>query len=292
MTKFFKDGGFKGRIIKVICFLLALTVIICIWQYLSEHFYPRIGVIPSPLKTLATVRSEMAKDSFFKAVFGTLSRSIISFVYAFVPAFILAALSHIFKPLKQFFNPFIAICRAMPTIALIFIIILIVGTEKLPLLIALLVVFPLVYENIYAAFENVDKSLLAMANVFKVGRLRQITGIYLPAILPYIFSSVIAGFGLNIKVVIAAEVMGLPSMSIGYLILVANQRMDFTISFAWLAIAVVLSYLCETVLKIISRFSMPYIYPDRKILKTYCKKAFHKVKGLVGAIKAKGGTGR
>jgi NitT/TauT family transport system permease protein len=162
----------------------------------------------------------------------------------------------------------------MPTIALILILLLTVGSAMLPIVVSFLVVFPLCYQNMHTAVSEIDKKLILMAKVFKVPAARQISGIYLPAMLPYIFSSVIAGFGLNIKVVISAEVMGLPSMSIGYLILSAKQGFNFGLSFAWLVIAVVVSLICEVALYGISRLCMPYRYPDLKII----KKAIRKVK--------------
>jgi len=106
-------------------------------------------------------------------------------------------------------------------------------------------------------------------------------GIYIPAMLPFVFSSIIAGFGLNIKVVISAEVMGLPSMSIGYLILSARQGFNFGVSFAWLVIAVVLSLICECILRLIKRLCMPYKYPDSKIIKGFV------IKMLTGRRKPK-----
>ncbi|MDR0219821.1 MAG: ABC transporter permease subunit, partial [Lachnospiraceae bacterium] len=155
-------------------------------------------------------------------------------------------------------NPFIVLCRSMPTMALVLILLLAVGSDLLPVVVACLVVFPLCYENMRAAINETDKMLITMAKAFKVPKWRQITGIYLPAMLPYIFSSIIAGFGLNIKVVISAEVMGLPSMSIGYMILSAKQSVNFGVSFAWLVIAVILSLICETVLRLVGRLCMPW----------------------------------
>lgn len=164
-------------------------------------------------------------------------------------------------------NPFIALCRSMPTMALVLILLLAVRSAMLPTAVAFLVVFPLCYENMLAAISETDKKLITMAKVFKIPKWRQVTGIYIPAMLPFVFSSIIAGFGLNIKVVISAEVMGLPSMSIGYLILSARQGFNFGVSFAWLAIAVILSLVCECILQLVKRLCMPYKYPDLKIIK-------------------------
>jgi NitT/TauT family transport system permease protein len=257
---------------------LSLAVILVAWQIVSDRFYSGSGIIPPPSKVIETIAAEMKKPTFAAAIFNTLGKSLFSFVLSFIPAFFFAALSRVFKPLKDFFNPFISICRAMPTMALVLILFLAFGSKTAPITVAFLVGFPLVYENIYAAFENVDKNLLVMADTFKVKKIRQIGGIYLPSILPYIFSSVIAGFGLNIKVIISAEVFGLSSMSVGYMILAARQGGDFSASFSWLVAAVILSFICESILKIISRLSMPFKYKDISNIKKFFGKLKTKLK--------------
>jgi NitT/TauT family transport system permease protein len=214
----------------------------------------------------------MRKESFFKAIFSTLERAFVSFFVSFFAASVLATLAYFQSFIGKMLNPFIVLCRSMPTMALVLILLLAVGSDMLPTVVAFLVVFPLCYENMRTAINETDKRLITMARVFKIPRWRQVTGIYLPAMLPFVFSSLIAGFGLNIKVVISAEVMGLPSMSIGHQILSAKQGFNFGVSFAWLVIAVVLSLICETVLRLIGRLCMPYKYPDYKIIKGLFRK--------------------
>ncbi|MDR2090628.1 MAG: ABC transporter permease subunit [Clostridiales bacterium] len=264
-----KQSEIKKNLLKIAATAFSAAVILVVWQIVSETFYKESGVVPSPLKVLETIAAEIEKPKFFAAVFNTLWKSFFSFALSFVPAFFFAALSHVFKPLRDFFRPFISLCRAMPTMALVLILLLVFGSKAVSAAVAFLVVFPLVYENIYAAFESVDKNILVMADTFKVKKIRQIKGIYLPAILPYVFSSVIAGFGLNIKVVISAEVFGISTTSVGGMILAAGQGFDFAASFAWLTIAVALSFFCETVLRVISRLSMPFLYPDLGRIKRF-----------------------
>jgi len=244
-------------------------IIIALWWILSETSHKQTGIIPTPLDTLRIIVEEMRKDSFLKAIFSTLERSLISFIISFFFASLLAVITHFKKVIGKLLNPFIVLCRSMPTLALILILLLVVGSEMLPTVVAFLVVFPLCFENMSAAIAETDNKLITMAKVFKIPRWRQITGIYVPSMLPYVFSSIIAGFGLNIKVVISAEVMGLPSMSVGYLILQAKQSFSFGVSFAWLVIAVILSLVCETVLRMIGRLCMPYKYPGIKRVFTW-----------------------
>jgi len=247
--------------------ILSLSIIVMVWWIIAETRFQQTGIVPTPVDTFRIIGEEMRKDSFFEAIFQTLVRSLYSFVISFVIGSVLAILAHFVKFIGIMLNPFIAICRSMPTMALVLILLLTVGSNMLPIVVAFLVVFPLCYENMRTAIMETDKKLITMARVFKIPRWRQLTGIYIPSMLPFVFSSIIAGFGLNIKVVISAEVMGLPSMSIGYLILFARQGFDFGVSFAWLVIAVILSLLCESVLRIIRRLCMPYKYPDAKVIR-------------------------
>ncbi|MCL2221837.1 MAG: ABC transporter permease subunit [Oscillospiraceae bacterium] len=254
--------------------IFAFVLIIAAWWVLSLTMFRQTGIIPTPPETVQIIREEMQKDSFFPAIFSTLQRSITSFIVSFLAGGVLAALSHFAKFIGIMLSPFIALCRAMPTMALVLILLLAVGSDLLPIVVAFLIVFPLCYENIKAAIAATDKKLITMAKVFKIPKLQQATGIYIPAMLPFVFSSVIAGFGLNIKVVISAEVMGLPAMSIGHLMLSARQGFNFGVSFAWLVIAVILALICEFILKRISRLCMPYKYSDLKTLKNAFNRMF------------------
>jgi len=260
----------------VVFSLISFTAIVVIWWVLAETRFRLTGIIPSPARTLQIIWEEMQKDSFSVAVLGTLERSLISFFVSFVAACVVAISAHYKKFIGNLMNPFIVICRTVPTMALILILLVTVGSNMLPIAVAFLVVFPLCYENIRAAISGTNSKLITMATVFKVPKIRQITGIYIPAMLPLIFSSIVAGFGLNLKVVISAEVMGLPAMSIGHLILFAQQGFNFGLSFAWVVIAVLLCFVCESVLRILQRLCMPYEYPDQKILKKAFKAIFKK----------------
>ena len=256
--------------------LLSIAIIVAAWWALAETRFRYTGIIPSPAATLRIILEEMRRDSFSMAVLSTLERALVSFFVSFAAASVLAIMAHYRKFVGHLLNPFIVICRAMPVVALILILLITVGSRMLPVAVAFLVVFPLCYENMRAAIAQTDTKLIMMARVFKVPKIRQITGIYIPAMMPLIFSSIVAGFGLNLKVVISAEVMGLPAMSIGYLILFAQQGFNFAVSFAWVVIAVILCFASESILQIIQRLCMPYKYPDLKIIKNAVKKLFGK----------------
>jgi NitT/TauT family transport system ATP-binding protein len=257
------------------CFFttVGIALIAGVWTVLAHTIFRRNGLVPPPSKAAALILVEMRQKNFGPAIGETLWRSAVSFALAFGAAAFFAVLSNISKPVKQIIAPFIVVCREMPTMAAILILLFLVSGSALPVAVAFLVVFPLCYEQLYSAIENTDGRLLEMAQVFRVPQARQIFGIYLPNVSSAVFSSAIASFGLNIKVVVAAEIMGLPTVSIGYMLMSATQGLDFGAAFAWLVIAVILSFVCECVLRCAARLCMPYVYDDARFLKSSIRTA-------------------
>jgi NitT/TauT family transport system permease protein len=230
-----------------------------IWEGLSSA-HSSLGIVPSPSGTLGFILAEARKAVFWQAVGNTLFNSLASFFISFAVAALFAAASRLCRGIKLMCDPLIVVCRAMPTAAVILILLLCVNSRYVPVAVAFLVVFPLCYENLYHALETVDGRLLEMAAVFRIPLRRKLSGIYLPAVIPAAFSSIRAGAGLNLKVVIAAEILGLPSVSIGYSILSAKQSFAFSAAFAWLVIAVLLCFAYEAAVSSAERLCMPYKY--------------------------------
>jgi NitT/TauT family transport system permease protein len=252
--------------------LIGVIVVLLLWTIFSITLNKGIKIILNPLETLSGIASEIKKPNFSKAIISTLSKSMLSFLLSFVTALLVSIIASFSLVIKRIVSPIISILRSIPTAAIILILLLCVGSKFLPIAVAILVVLPLSYQNILSGIENVDTKLIDMSKTFGISKPRQIINIYIPSILPTLLSSVIAVFGLNIKVIIAAEVMGLPSVSIGYMILISKQGMEYETAFIWLVIAVLLSIICEIILKIITRLLLPYKYNDLRNIKKFFKK--------------------
>ncbi|MDR2822683.1 MAG: ABC transporter permease subunit [Acholeplasmatales bacterium] len=270
MSSTTKSKEIKLKYIDIFLYpLISFLIILLLWTLLSLFVNQNVKVILDPIETVEKIGIEMKGKYFFKAIFGTLGKSFISFFISFTAALLLSVLSFNFKVVKRIISPVISIFRSIPTAAVILILLLCLGSKTLPIAVAILVVLPLSYQNILSGLENIDPNLIEMASTFKVSKFRQITNIYLPGALPSLLSSIISSFGLNIKVIIAAEVMGLPTVSIGYMILISKSGLEFDIAFVWLVISVLLSLFMEIILKIISRLLMPYKYDDVRKIKRF-----------------------
>jgi NitT/TauT family transport system permease protein len=106
-------------------------------------------------------------------------------------------------------------------------------------------VFPPVYLNVLEGIRQTDRDLIEMARVFRVPLRRRIRGIYLPQILPYFRAAVSLALGLCWKAGIAAEVIGLPSGSLGEHLYNAKVYYMTPDLFAWTAVIVLVSVVFE-----------------------------------------------
>ena len=95
------------------------------------------------------------------------------------------------------------------------------------------------------AFAMVIAAAVALVQYARVPVLRQLRGIYLPAVLPYFRSALSLGMGLCWKSGAAAEVIGLPAGSIGEALYTAKVYFQTGYLFAWTAVIVAISVLFE-----------------------------------------------
>ena len=108
-----------------------------------------------------------------------------------------------------------------------------------------MMVFPIVYTNVLKGIDETDRDLLEMAGSYHAGKLKCIRYIYVPSVLPYFLSSLSIALGLAWKSGIAAEVIGLPSGSIGERVYEAKIYLSTPDLFAWTVTVIVMAFLFE-----------------------------------------------
>jgi len=118
-------------------------------------------------------------------------------------------------------------------------------------------VVPVIYSNAESGFAARDVKLVQMAHVFGFTPVRRWWAITVPGLMPYIISACRVGLGLAWKAGVSAEVIGMPSGSIGERLYQAKIYLSTADLFAWTAVIVLLSYLCEKLVLLgLSRFQL------------------------------------
>lgn len=141
----------------------------------------------------------------------------------------------------------IPLMLTIPTILMVFVAVMWFGFSEAGGLVAVVaVVTPYVAVNIYEGAKAMDPTLLEMAVTFKAQRTLVVRKVYLPQLMPYIFSAIRYAFGMTWKIVALAETFGL-KYGIGYMFFFWFNQFDMTQVLAWIVMFVVLMLVIEHV---------------------------------------------
>ena len=229
--------------------LWAVIFWLLIWQGASMLFaalWPHGHLLlASPVSAAVRLGELTCNAAFWRAVGGSIAHIFGGFLVGCALAVVLAVLSARYRLVRELLAPLTAAVKAVPVVSFIILALVWLDSRALPLFISALMVFPPVYLNVLAGIAAADVKLLEMARVFRVPLGRRLTGIYLPAVLPYFRSAVSLALGLCWKAGAAAEVIGLPSGTIGERLYTAKVYFQTPDLFAWTAVIVAVSVLFE-----------------------------------------------
>ena len=123
------------------------------------------------------------------------------------------------------------------------------GRDRVPAVIAAMMVIPVVWDNLSRGIQAIDRKLLELARCYRFSRWKTVALIYLPALRPYILTALTTATGLAWKSGVAAEVLCLPPRSLGDQIYYTKYYLDIPELFAWTAVTVALSLILERFLR-------------------------------------------
>ena len=202
-------------------------------------------LLPTPLSALMRLFELAVTANFWAAIRTSAVRIIGGFLASCLAASLLAVPAARWQWVRELLSPLVAAVKSVPVASFIILALVWLNSNSLACFIAFLMVFPPVYLNVLEGIRQTDKALLEMARVFRVPLWRQVKRIYVPAVLPYFRTAVSLGLGLCWKAGIAAEVIGLPTGSLGENLYNAKVYYMTPDLFAWTAVIVVVSVLFE-----------------------------------------------
>jgi NitT/TauT family transport system permease protein len=157
----------------------------------------------------------------------------------------LAVLAYWSKTVEILIAPVIAVVKSTPVASFIILCLIWIPSRNLSVFISFLMVLPVIYTNILEGIRQTDSKILEMAKVFQVNPGRKIRYIYVSQVLPYFLSACRLSLGMCWKAGVAAEVIGVPSGSIGEKLYNAKIYLNTPDLFAWTIVIIVISFVFE-----------------------------------------------
>ena len=199
---------------KIFYIFLTLFVIFFVWESLSLIINEEM-ILPSPFVVLVKSFSVITSKNFLSSFCMTFFRCLISFALSFVIAMVFALLSKKSEKAKIMIEPIITIIRSLPTLAVILILLIWTSSKVAPIIVTMLVVLPTLYTNIYENLSEINPELIEMCKFYKLSQKQIIFKFELPVILPPMLLTIGSGIALNLKLMVAAEVIVQTSNSLG-----------------------------------------------------------------------------
>ena len=219
---------------------------LAIWQIVAVAINQDI-VLTSPIQTIQTLFSLAQLREFWVSIGLSLLRIFVGGALAFTFGSLLAFLSFKYKLVKLLFEPLISTIKSIPVASFVILLLIWVRTPYLSISISFLMALPIIYIAVLEGLLGTDQKLIEMANVYQIHGWYRVKAIYLSQLMPSLKTATSLAMGFCWKSGIAAEVIGLPTFSIGEHLYNAKVYLDTPALFAWTLVVIVMSVLGEKI---------------------------------------------
>lgn len=224
--------------------LLAIGFWLVVWQ-LATVLVDQSLLLASPGSVLARLAELVRTADFWAAVAHSFTRIVAGFLTAAVVGVLGAALAAASRVADALVAPLVTAIRSTPVVSFIILVLMWADSSRLAFVISFLMVVPIIHANVLEGIRHRDPALLEVATVFGVPFVRRVAAIDVPAVLPFFVAGCRVGVGLAWKSGIAAEVIGLPTGSIGERLYEAKIFLSSADLFAWTLVIITVSFAFE-----------------------------------------------
>ena len=234
----------------------AVAFWLIVWQLAAMAIKQEILLV-SPVSMLERWMELVSEADFWRRVAFSSVRILEGLVLGVTLGSVFGVLASRFSYVRDLMTPLISVIRAIPVASFIILALAWVSEKSLSAFISFMICFPVFYTNVLNGAKSVDKSLVEMARVFKLGAVKRFRYIFVPAVFPYLKTAFNVSVGLAWKSGTAAELITVPTGSIGELLHQAKIFLETADNLAWAFTIILLSLLfegvCRGVLYLIER---------------------------------------
>ncbi|MCQ2741973.1 MAG: ABC transporter permease subunit [Bacilli bacterium] len=237
--------------------ITGIVLVLVIWLAISFSIDERTMVFPDPWKTVEESFRLLGTSYTWSCIGFTLLRVVIGFAISFALALVLGILAGNISFIRGAFKPILSVLKSIPTAALVFMFLVLVGARRAPVMMVVLISFPILYEAVVTGIQNIDESVMMAARVDGASGIKLLGNIELPNIGSYLAVGVASSLGLSFKIEIMAEILtGDTKNGLGSAILAAqrNDPTNMVPIFAYSLIAILMSALVSFSLLLFKKY--------------------------------------
>ena len=206
-----------------------------VWQAAAMALHQPL-LLSSPLRVAERLFALLGERAFYAALGYSLRRIALGFFAGFLLGALLAMLAARLPLMEALLRPLMVTVKSVPVASFIILALIWLSARRLSAFIAFLMVLPIAYGNLLSGLKSTPTQLLEMARLLYI---------QLPHIKPHLLSALTLALGMSWKAGVAAEVIGIPTGSIGEQLYQSKVYFDLTSLYAWTVAIVLVSVLFE-----------------------------------------------
>jgi NitT/TauT family transport system permease protein len=211
--------------------LALAAVVLAVWTALSWRYGAYI--LPSPLAVVRGLIEILSSGEIWQHTAASLARIAVGFGGAVAIAVLLGLVGFLSRIARDVVRDLLAVLNSTSVFVWIVIAIVWFGISNwAPIFTTFMITLPVVASNIVEGVDNVDRRLLEMGDVYRLGGYQKFRSIVVPSTLPYLTAGMKVGFGLALKVSVIAEIFGVTS-GIGYIMNYSREILATQMVFVW-----------------------------------------------------------
>ena len=220
------------------------VVVVVTWTGLSWRY--GAYVLPSPWSVVVGFVGVLRSGEVWTHTGASLFRIVIGFGGAVAVGLLMGLLAFLSRAARTVVRDVVTVLNATSVFVWIVIAIIWFGLSNwAPIFTTFMITLPVVAANLVEGVDSVDRRLLEMGDVYRLGGGEKFRAIVVPSTLPYLVAGMKIGFGLALKVSVVAEIFGVTS-GIGYVMNYSREILATQMVFVWALVMVMVMLLTDT----------------------------------------------
>lgn len=242
----------KNKIYSVLRLILPLFFWIGAWQIASMLIGHKF-LLPSVNDTAVALFELLFEVEFYLVTFLSIFRVIIGLILGSLIGIILAFTSYKVPTINNILSPLFSVVKSTPIASIIIILYIMLSGNTLTVFVAVLMVTPIVWQNVLDSFTSIPRDLIEVCDAYQVSSLVRLRILVLPSVMKYFIPALITASGLCWKASISAEIIAYTSRSLGQYINDASNNLDTPTVFACTVVVIIFSIILEKLTKYLLR---------------------------------------
>lgn len=259
--------NWRRRLVRVLLPLVALALMILVWQLWVDLGHIKQFLLPSPTDIAQELRTSWS-PVLAPNTWVTLEETLVGFALGCLLGFVLAVGITYSRFLERTLYPPIVASQAVPKVAIAPLFVVWLGFGIWPKIVVTitLVFFPIVVTSAQGLM-SVDPNLLELLRSVNANQWQIFRRVRLPHALPSIMAGTKIGITLAVVGAVVGEWVGANS-GLGYLILYSQSQLETRLTFAAIAILVVMGVVLFILVDLLGRLVTPWSSSDQQVAAT------------------------